>query len=77
MLKVAILGAGAMGNVLAQTVEAQEDGIVVGIVEARNGETLQALGSDPDVVIDFSNPANLDMLMLLLSFSIFKCSIYK
>ena len=63
MLKVAILGAGAMGNVLAQTVEAQEDGIVVGIVEARNGETLRALGDEPDVVIDFSNPANLDMLI--------------
>ena len=63
MLQVAILGAGAMGNVLAQTVEAQEDGVIVGVVEPRNGETLQDLGSDPDVVIDFSNPANLDMLI--------------
>ena len=63
MLQVAILGAGAMGNVLAQTVDAQDDAVVVGVVESRNGETLQALGSDPHVVIDFSNPANLDMLI--------------
>lgn len=63
MLQVAILGAGAMGNVLAQTVDAQDDAVVVGVVETRNGETLQALGDDPHVVIDFSNPENLDMLV--------------
>ncbi|MBP3384470.1 MAG: 4-hydroxy-tetrahydrodipicolinate reductase, partial [Firmicutes bacterium] len=61
-MNVAILGAGAMGNVLAQTVR-EQGGQVAGMVEARNGETLAALEGPVDVVIDFSNPANLDMLI--------------
>lgn len=61
-MNVAILGAGAMGNVLAQTVK-EQGGQVAGMVEARNGETLAALEGPVDVVIDFSNPANLDMLI--------------
>lgn len=61
-MNVAILGAGAMGNVLAQTVR-EQGGQVAGMVEARNGETLAALEGTVDVVIDFSNPANLDMLI--------------
>ena len=63
MMNVAILGAGAMGKVLAQTVSEQTDAAVCGIIEPRNGETLQSLGDTPDIVIDFSNPANLDMLI--------------
>lgn len=61
-MNVAILGAGAMGNVLAQTVK-EQGGQVAGMVEARNGETLAGLEGPVDVVIDFSNPANLDMLI--------------
>lgn len=63
MLQIAILGAGAMGNVLSQMIDDSEDAVTVGVVEPRNGETLEALGDDPDVVIDFSNPANLEMLI--------------
>ncbi len=62
-MNVAILGAGAMGKVLSQTVNEQEDAAVTGVVEPRNGETLAGLGGPVDVVIDFSNPANLDMLI--------------
>lgn len=61
-MKAAILGAGAMGKVLAQTIEEQQDMSLAGIIEPRNGETLQDL-EGTDVVIDFSNPANLDMLI--------------
>lgn len=60
MIKAAILGAGAMGKVLAQTIEEQEDISVAAMVEPRNGETLEG---DVDVVIDFSNPDNLEMLV--------------
>lgn len=63
MINVAILGAGAMGKVLSQTVDEQEGVTLAGVVEPRNGETLQGLAEPVDVVIDFSNPANLDMLL--------------
>lgn len=62
-MNVAILGAGAMGKVLSQTVLEQEGAELAGVVEPRNGETLQGLGNPIDVVIDFSNPANLEMLL--------------
>lgn len=62
-MNVAILGAGAMGKVLSQTVNEQTDTNLAGIVEPRNGATLADLGTDIDVVIDFSNPNNLDMLI--------------
>lgn len=62
-MNVAILGAGAMGNVLSQAVLAQEDAQLAGMVEPRNGETLQSIEGPVDVVIDFSNPANLEMLI--------------
>lgn len=60
MIKAAILGAGAMGNVLAQTIKEQDDISVAAMVEPRNGEKL---AGDADVVIDFSNPDNLEMLV--------------
>ncbi len=60
-IRVAILGSGAMGKVLSQMTEEKEGYELVGVVEPLNGETLEALDK-PDVVIDFSHPANLDML---------------
>lgn len=60
-IRVAILGGGAMGKVLSQMTEEKEGYELVGVVEPLNGETLEALDK-PDVVIDFSHPANLDML---------------
>ena len=62
-MNAAILGAGAMGNVLAQTIEEQEGVSLSGIIEPRNGETLQDIKGQIDVVIDFSNPNNLEMLI--------------
>lgn len=60
-IRVAILGGGAMGKVLSQMTEEKEGYELVGVVEPLNGETLEDLDK-PDVVIDFSHPANLDML---------------
>ncbi len=60
-IRVAILGGGAMGKVLSQMTEEKEGYELVGVVEPLNGETLEALDK-PDVVIDFSHPANIDML---------------
>ncbi|MCI8648286.1 MAG: 4-hydroxy-tetrahydrodipicolinate reductase [Firmicutes bacterium] len=62
-MKAAILGAGAMGKVLAATIEEQEGISLCGMIEPRNGETLAALSQQPDVIIDFSNPENLEMLV--------------
>lgn len=61
-MNAAILGAGAMGKVLAQIIEEQEGVTLAGIVEPRSGETLQGVKGPVDVVIDFSNPDNLEML---------------
>lgn len=73
-MKVAILGGGAMGRTLAQMVEERDGFTLAGMVDPLAGETLEALENtraaaelglridSPNVVIDFSNPANLDML---------------
>lgn len=68
-IRVAVLGGGAMGKVLSQMTEEKEGYELIGVVEPLNGETLEALdeyakseGKAIDVVIDFSHPANLDML---------------
>lgn len=68
MMNIAVLGGGAMGKVLAQMIEEKEGFALAGVVEPLEGQTLEALheavGGDSgiDVVIDFSHPANLDML---------------
>lgn len=62
-MKAAILGAGAMGKVLAQTIEEQEGISLAAMIEPRNGEKLHDIKETVDVVIDFSNPENLEMLM--------------
>jgi 4-hydroxy-tetrahydrodipicolinate reductase len=61
-MNIAVLGSGAMGNVLAQMIESKEGFSLAGVVEPLNGEKLDDL-ADVDVVIDFSNPANLEMLV--------------
>ncbi|MEG0829437.1 MAG: 4-hydroxy-tetrahydrodipicolinate reductase [Anaerovoracaceae bacterium] len=63
MINVAILGAGAMGKTLGQLVEEQDNMNLIDVVEPRKGETLQDITESVDVVIDFSNPDNLEMLM--------------
>lgn len=62
-MNAAILGAGAMGKVLAQTIQEQEGVSLSGIIEPRNGETLHDVKDEVNVVIDFSNPNNLEMLV--------------
>lgn len=61
-MNVAILGGGAMGKVLAQMTEEKEGFELVGIVEPLEGKSLNDIEKRVDVVIDFSNPANLNML---------------
>lgn len=69
-MNVAVLGSGAMGNVLAQMIEEKDGFELAGVVEPLEGQTLEALHEDMnangagsiDVVIDFSHPANLEML---------------
>lgn len=61
-MKVAILGGGAMGNVLAQMTEEKEGFELAGVIEPLNGQSPEDL-SGMDVIIDFSNPANLEMLV--------------
>lgn len=61
-MKLLILGAGAMGKTLAQTAEERDDIVVAGMVDPLKGESLEASDANADVVVDFSNPANLDML---------------
>ena len=60
-MKIAIVGKGAMGKVLADL--AEEKGFdVAGVIEPMDDETLDDVGL-VDAVIDFSNPANLDMIV--------------
>ena len=61
-MKIAVLGGGAMGKVLAGMIEERDGCELAGMVDPLAGDTLDALGSEADVVIDFSNPANLEML---------------
>lgn len=61
-MNIAVLGGGAMGKVLAQMIEEKEGYELAGVVDPLNGETLADL-KNVDAVIDFSNPANLTMLM--------------
>lgn len=74
-MRVAILGGGAMGKVLSQMTEEKDGFELAGVIEPLNGETPEALeeaarkagkadddGRAIDVMIDFSHPANLDML---------------
>lgn len=61
-MKIAVLGGGAMGKVLAGMIEERDGYELAGVVDPLAGDTLAALGSEADIVIDFSNPANLEML---------------
>lgn len=60
-MRTAILGGGAMGKVLAGMVEENEDYELAGVIEPMEGQRPEDLGGF-DVIIDFSNPANLQML---------------
>lgn len=54
---------GAMGKVLKQEVQNYDDINVIGSLSPRKGNYGQNIKESADVVIDFSNPANLDFLI--------------
>lgn len=60
-MKIAVLGGGAMGAVLSQMIEEKEGFELAGMIDPLKGEALSNL-DEAEAVIDFSNPANLEML---------------
>lgn len=60
-IRVGILGGGAMGQVLARMTEEKDGFRLAGVVEPLSGGRPEDLEA-PDLLIDFSNPANLEML---------------
>ena len=62
MMKIAVLGGGAMGRVLAGMIEEKEGFQLAGVIEPLEGQKPEEL-TGVDVIIDFSNPANLEMLV--------------
>lgn len=63
-MNIAICGInGAMGKVLVQEAELYENIRLVGSLSPRNGKTGEDINEKMDVVIDFSNPCNLDFLI--------------
>jgi 4-hydroxy-tetrahydrodipicolinate reductase len=64
MINVAICGInGAMGKTLLQEISAYEDINLAGSLSPRNGNFGQDIKDKVDVVIDFSNPQNIDFLI--------------
>lgn len=63
MINIAIVGTGAMGQVLAKMAEEHEELSLQEVIEPKNGERLQDSFRAIHGVIDFSNPANLDMIL--------------
>lgn len=61
-MKIAILGSGAMGQVLAKMTEEKGGFELAGVIEPMEGQKPDDL-ENVDVIIDFSNPANLQMLV--------------
>lgn len=61
-MKIIILGGGAMGNVLSEMISKRENLELMGVIDPLAGDKLSDI-EDADAIIDFSNPANLDMLI--------------
>lgn len=61
-MKTVILGAGAMGKMLAHTMEEHDDIELITMIEPLKGGDFNDIGKEADVVIDFSNPDNIEML---------------
>ena len=60
-MKIALVGYGAMGKIVHQM--AKDDIVYTcGIEEDAAVKTLSEINDKVDVVLDFSNPANLDMI---------------
>jgi 4-hydroxy-tetrahydrodipicolinate reductase len=64
MINIVICGInGAMGKVIKRELETYENIRLVGTLSPRNGNTGEDIKDKVDVVIDFSNPANIDYLI--------------
>ncbi|WP_312092504.1 4-hydroxy-tetrahydrodipicolinate reductase [Aminipila sp.] len=61
-MNIAIVGKGAMGKVLEELAEKKAEINCVGIIEPLKGEKLNDIDEKIDVIIDFSNPGNLNMI---------------
>lgn len=61
-MNIAIVGTGAMGKVLKELIDKKDGLECVGIVEPLDGQKLNDLRERIDVIMDFSNPANLNMI---------------
>ena len=61
-MNIAIVGTGAMGKVLKELVDKRDGLRCVGMVEPLRGEKLSHIKEKIDVIMDFSNPANLNMI---------------
>lgn len=64
-MKIGIIGAGAMGNTVNNYIEERraqgDDFESLGTAELINGGSIEeAFGETPDIIIDFSNPANIE-----------------
>ncbi|WP_313346015.1 4-hydroxy-tetrahydrodipicolinate reductase [Sedimentibacter sp.] len=62
MINVALCGYGAMGKVVEQEIQTYDNVKLAGIISPKDGKLCENL-NDIDVIIDFSNPANLDFLL--------------
>ncbi|MDF2676441.1 MAG: dapB [Bacillota bacterium] len=64
MINIVICGInGAMGKELEQEIKTYDNIFLAGILSPRNGNYGQDINVKVDVVIDFSNPSNLDFLL--------------
>lgn len=61
-MNIAIVGTGAMGRVLKGIIEEKENMNCVAFIEPTAGEKLEDSPEKPQIIIDFSNPANLKMI---------------
>ncbi len=64
--KIALVGYGAMGKRIAAAIKDHEGWELLGVIDPLNEECLSSLSlvpEKPHVVIDFSHPANLEMIL--------------
>lgn len=61
-MKIALVGYGKTGQMVRKTLDETDGMECVGIVSSKHASNLFSIVENPDVIIDFSHPANLDMI---------------
>lgn len=61
-MKAALIGYGKTGQTVKLAVDDSEGIECIGIISSRHYKNLSELAEQPDVIIDFSHPVNLDMI---------------